>query len=763
MPLRTALPLLTTVALLPAQDPYGRIELGMEETRRAADALGREPDNVLRDLASGDTALRRAAGTVLRELDAALQARLLRARLWSDEPEVALGAAVATPAWWLDSIEAERAVAVLTPRLFAEDAGIDIAEFAALLDADDVARLLADPAPLPRAHPRYVERLHRPMRPEHLPLLAQLAISDDALAREGALSSMRVVAELTDRYRENVASTVLTWPGGLPMRLRFDAARDRDPVTPRSFDLPEPTGGFPPLLSLALRRVFVVPADEAIEGFGKWAWRWASDARAAPGDLPLVEVLAKRGDLARRVAARAAADIGALSVLRSLRKDGEPMVRALATCGLARAGDAGALGDLEAGHRADPSTLAAWLEADTAAAIRALERAFAADDADRVAELLAAAMESARLAPFRIPPDFGAVLADRLAQDVVPGRMLAAVADVLPGARTRALAEAWFDRFDADSIDSPALDLLEVHDPDTLRARLRSQAREPAARNAALDALLALGDPASADELLEHVRALEEGQVEPTWTAGLPPLLALARTRAPAVEAHLRAVLDGPPTWRAFTALAAIELQRGVDPVLAGALLDDLTAYEGRAEDAWPALRDAAAHGDAGGVVLAWLEGRPLEAGPLDGLGSLDTAPSRAWLHRAVDAREHGLVWWATGELALAGDPAALDEVERVRERGWYDRIDDADPRVLTDGLDPATLGRWIRGLATNCCGAVAARRALEAVVGPRVVAALTDEGAHTPEQAAAVFLARFGDRLHASVLAGHLVVGPER
>jgi hypothetical protein len=269
----------------------------------------------------------------------------------------------------------------------------------------------------------------------------------------------------------------------------------------------------------------------------------------------------------------------------------------------------------------------------------------------------------------------------------MPADRRAFAAVVLPGCRTRAAAERacaeMDDSFFAESErdegrpSDEILAFLETAAPASFRTAIRARLGGPH-RERALYILVTIGDPASGEILVAEFGDDPER---------------LAQSRCAAVIAHLTAACraDGKDQpWEPL--IHALGAPRELRWVFLG--------------EVPPRSRERLFAGDWRGAVLAVLEEQPdIEHGDI---GALRGEPAvEAYLRRLRARRDLGLYWYATGQLAAYGDPAARAEFWQAMTDGRYRIIDESEEFARTLGLDfAATMPHWIRELRSNCCRA---------------------------------------------------------
>jgi hypothetical protein len=282
---------------------------------------------------------------------------------------------------------------------------------------------------------------------------------------------------------------------------------------------------------------------------------------------------------------------------------------------------------------------------------------------------------------------------DQFALALLSARRRARIGVVVPGCRTRRLAEAAARRlaaadFAADDDDRPTLDrdgaaFLETAAPEAFRESLRKLAAGDDGLPAAREMLLEIGDPVSGARL----------------AAWFPEDDRLARSPSP----ETRKSLEG----RVRAAAAAGSSSR-----------DDLGAATASLAVCAGLPEDAAGWGFADpptSAVDALLAGRPIDwlatclASRPDerhgNVGAVDDPRVRAYLVRLRERRDLGEYWYATGQLAAMGDPASRSDFWGAMQDGRYRVMDEAEEFERTLGWNlPETMPFWIDELRSQCC-----------------------------------------------------------
>lgn len=758
-----ALAALATLSLVRAQEEAPRRVLRDATIETVRDRFGRTPIELLAARADGEELPAAWLDERPEELDEAFWETVL-CGLWSDEPKIAYAAAGLVEEQMLDLRDIDRFVEITMPHLADEELRFSWDTFKHVLDVDRVTEvLLLEPAWNSEVRSFFMNDLHRSLRPEHLPVLAQRVNDDDPVVRAQAFRWIAWVSHYTDRQREVVAATLAKWPGsGAFVVYDYDDPSTNRPYRPRPLELGTDNGGYPPLLRAALARWFLEEPDRVDNvSFDGWLLRWAADVSPAPGDGDLLlELLRSPERYARWIAVRGAAALPSL---------GDELRAALA----AHAADAeteederywamAALSEHDAirdAARASATALAVALETDLDAAFAAWSRrALGPDTATghRAIELLVDAIELADYGPHRIPEAVRERLRAALetaAPDLDFAR-LHLVARELPACRTPALADAYLARLGPEDVATWAAAMLEVHDEDALRARLTAWARDDGDpdRDAALALLARLGAPELGELLVDWAQRTD---ADP---------FVLARSGAStAVRARLLRACAGvtdPTSDGAGPALAALGMTQGLPEASCRGWAGELAgAPPVIAREGWDRWRTQTENGDALGALLDLLAALPAKDAWFRELGLVRDPSVVAALHRAR-AVPGVSVRAVIGELALAGDPDARAELAEVRERRLYGWMDDATAPVRTLGPSLELMPYWIGEIETICCRRNGAAWAIEELTGFDTHD-MNESGLLTQHDHAAAWWARVGPHLRWSRIADRFVVAP--
>mgnify|MGYP001352491714 CR=1 FL=1 len=723
---RVAAPLALLLVVACTSSHHARDAYDPASTLAALDALPLADTFAAWTPDPADLALAAEVGTPagaarLAALEPAARVRVLRAGLRLPSGPAAAACARALPARACDLAEHRVATRLLLDDFLARQATDPDASLWLLIEhfaAADVVPILErlhglDGSRLDEARATV---LHKVMRPEFIPAVAELASSLSAPS-EQLDELVWLDAWQTDRERD----AILRWVLG-----------DAGTSLPASTAAP----GVPPLLRAYLERTG--PESAASDDrYGGWALRWLRDVRPTDADAPLLLAAAESSATVR----------WSLRQLRDARSRAwlERRIRTVPSDHAARAalavrGDTNARADLLDAAAFDADACALALEIDPAAACDALARVLldprrSVDD-ESVRDCLDAVFDAQR-APRAI---FGLTWT----RDVFDGfdaRLLAAhldarrmlhVARVVPTCWTRRVAEAAASALgdapprgflEDESVDD-VLPLLELGAPDALRAALRrwcanlGDAVVP--RADVLFLLLRLGDPASAEELVAAVRDGMLGAADEQ-----DALILLARTDAPATRAYLRSVAAGdapaPPACSPWSAVCALAVLDGLPPTVAlvpdeqdaagGAAVSNVSADELAAE-----LRALVLAGRPLDAYARMLEARADDAHEC--AGDVRDARVTSYLRRLCERRELELVPFATAELAIQGDTAARAETWQAVRTGAYRWCDELDARQRTLGWETATLPAWVDFAESSCCQLPTAERVLRDVLG---------------------------------------------
>jgi hypothetical protein len=730
------------------------------------DRGGWDPADDLLDLAArlGDPATKPAALAELAALPGARRIDVLRAGLRLRDDAAARACAARLEWKWIDGWECARCVDLLVGDVLRPGTEADFHELRSYLGSVDLARVFASAPPFPWAiePSQVVGQMHRLIRREH----AEMFLTGAGLG----------IPEIDDLMFGEYGATAFARSDAHRDAFQRRAMRD-DPAS-------TPTGpGLPPIVRRWWREAAAwEPLDDTKPWEpGGWDVRWMFDSDVSGDDSALLcDALAR---LHHRAVSRETAvlllgktrDARSESLLRKLIDDGDSCAWD-ARLALARRGDAAMLDWAETEAIEDEDALATLMEAAPDRARRFLESVLLGDDDARAHRLLE------RLERFAVPgamelpaghPDwrrtsFAGFEAAALAKPL-PALRLVRMAVVVPGMRTRRVAAAAAASLTDHDLDPARLResdgplerlpledvaaFLETGAPDAFRAKLRDVASgDGPGRETALGWLLSIGDPESAPLLVANADRLERGEV----------LVELARTQSPVVRADLERRVkaaqtagDADDLRRAVIALAVFhglpeeatyafetDFPAGaVEDVLAAKPVDALVRI-------LRALLAQAVSDDEGAesVENAWRIGAVRDPRVLD------------WLREVRRRRELGAYWYATSQLAAAGDAAARAEYWKVILDGRYRIIDDAgDEFGRTLGWDlAATLPHWISELETNCCRANVAEHVLRDTIGFR-----EGSSARTDVSRAREIWDAAGGRFVRSRIAGHWVPEP--
>jgi hypothetical protein len=539
-------------------------------------------------------------------------------------------------------------------------------------------------------------KVHVYARAAHIPALCRAWLSESPRRRGVAVEALQVALLYTDRHRQTVAETLREVAG-----------------SPEGGEGPRP--GLPPGLRQALRLIFLeeIPRVEALS-LQMWCLRWLRDERPAREDLSLLESLLA-ADLdpfphhqVLRALGRMQGPLPALPWPRLVPED--PLSARFALAARARLGDEKARRRLleEAAGSALPFALLLDALPSEALALAAgsIERGESAALLDLLTED-ETLEELLREHGLHWEPDALAPLVPAfLATDPGPHRLARALV-ALPGFRRPRVAAALLARLTEPVLRSllaesseevlqevlgeEALGVLEVLWPERLRAALRRLAasEHPELRDRSLGLLYRMGDPTSGAAILAWARRERPGEWEdlPLGPCSLP---LLGRSAGPVVQAWIArheliaawAVALGAPTSAAEDLGACYET---ADRTARQAALAHLRA------------------GRLGEAAVAVLPESPARDFPR--LGGIRHPGIARWLREERRRRERSTYWWATGQLALQGDPEARAEVWHAVVRGQYMAMQDLGGiEVLSLGHAEEALRYWLSDLESNCC-----------------------------------------------------------
>ncbi len=636
--------------------------------------------------------------------------------LWHADADIAYAGARLLSYPGLDLPASRRWLEVVWPHVFAEKLAIDWGEIRRQVSADDVARLLEDrDCWRAEVRPFFLGDMHRCMRPDHAPLLAKLAQSDDPFLRRGGFGNLGTIASLSDQHRELIGHAFLAWQVAdlRDAEAPFERSRNARHV-PRAYQLPVSRPGWSPLLRAVLERDFL-ELDKSL--FGTYWVRWAEDETPGPEDRLLLAALLECGKaegcwLALRTMARMPPD----PYLQ--RRLDTPPAHAPAGLLLAARHEWDELRELAATER---DALAVALEFDFDATFLAwCAQAFGSDAAaglEAIESLIAVAdvLES----PYQPQPQLMARLRQAIERygERLDFARLDRLVDALPAARSPQLVEWYWASITPQNLAQSAVEVFEVSPQIDLTERLYEWGRsdDAAVQAPALEVLLQLGDVTLDDAVLAHWQASHADD----------PLL-LARCRASStIDEHLRAALrrleaerEGGPSrlaCRTLAAVAAYALPAELGATWADSLFERRqTPHVEQRFGAWCTM---VLEGDAVGALLDDVAATPLRELHVRNFGLVDDDRVRDLLQR-VRSTPGAQVQDAIGQLALAGDWRCKQEIDDLRHLGVYGWFDDADHLVQAGGRTLDLVPWLLDELETNCCRRNSAASALEFLTG---------------------------------------------
>ena len=656
-----------------------------------------------RAAAFGDPSRREAALSALEEATPAERVDVLRAGLRLRDPAPARACA-ARLAWeQIDRWECARCVDLLVDGIQRPDGEGDLELFRSYLGSVELPRYLRALPPPPRKDPTdySIGQVHRIARGVHIPDYLALTRRDPEMA-DTAIGEIGLLGLWNDEHRDEVQRAFLL----------ASAAPPPGACEPRA-------DGLPPLLAAGLAWPYLDSiASRDVDPAGSlpgWDLRWLWESTPAPRDADLLTALASLypdnpfgpGGVALTLLGKLA-DPETEAYLRHRAAEDEDDS---AIWALARRGDA-AMIERTATQAAGGAefALAALMEADPARARRLLDESLLGADEAKAGHLLDALERFATPGAFFEPFGYDwrrTSLAglDRAAIDAhLPAVRLARIGVTVPGCRTRALAEAAVsalrpgdlvdDRIAEEALGRGQLDeiggFLETAAPASFTAALRA-IRKAGLEDAPLatDWLVAMGDAETAAAVV----------AEPTddWHR----YVELARSRSPAVIAHfekrIREERDLPPEKSDVPGLVvALAVTHGLPEEAASALTYSDTPLP-------PAALDAVLDGRPVDALAAVLAAHPDDW--TGAVGAVDDPRVRAWLARLRERRDLGLYWYATGQLAVLRDQAALADFWGAMQDGRYRIQDEAEEFERTLGWDlAATMPFWIEELRSQCC-----------------------------------------------------------
>jgi hypothetical protein len=739
--------------------------VGQTEGELVAKALGAEPFEALRAIgaAKGDAAL--ALGAQLREKlgeDSVLRYRLLRLGLGSDDERVVFGAAVLNFGNDIPVPELRHAAAVIVPRFGDADCPVDFGQLLALWGSRDVPAAIARIPSLPaEMGVKWLQELHRLVRPEHVPAMCALALRTTGDVQRVAWEDARFPVDYSGEPAALVVDTFLQLVGAKP-----DAAGE----------------GLPGNLTATLRVLLDHDAHgttPAVAGPWNLCARWLLASRAGPKDLPLLQRILVGPSPLLWLEVAALHALGTLrdpvsaAMLRKHAAGQDEDLRRGALAGLAMRGDAEALATLFAG---DQESLGCALTVASPTERRTfwerLLRGPVEPAIQRVQTIGELGKELWPLTGPRFDDSWFAGVEDLVEILDLDARLLRALIAWVPPCATRRLADRLLaqpaatvfaqsidsvtgdafadpDEFRADAGYAGVWPFLEVTAPAMFRTRLREGLAQPdpAIRGRCGALLLQLGDQESAAALLEWVKS------EPPQLDDLYPCdVLLARCHGPEIQAHFEAQLrceDGSDRWDEDAA-QALAVGLGMPSEVATAWRCDEEHYV----EVLAALRA----GDAG---AAWLASKPEceRAGEIKSLAAWADPRIQAFAKQGLDrarakARTIGLFDLVVG-IGLR-DPSAINTMRELIHDGRYVTHAAFGGQELTLGRDLVTLPFWIDEYGTNCCRRCVADEAVQSLLR---VEPVNDNCNEPPSVRLRRRLLPVQDRLRWSTLANAYVV----
>ena len=646
----------------------------------------------------GNPARRTAALVGMEMLPSQERLGILRAGLRLRDAAAARACAALLDWQRIDRWECARCVDLLVDGVLRPGDAADFEEFRSYIGSVEHSRFLRALPPLPWAEdPVYaIATMHRIARAEHIPLYIKLAKHPDPAVAATALADLGLLGRWNDDFREEVEAAFLAANGV------------------STTDLPPSDGkGLPPALTAGLRLWFLEhPAGDPAGDAWSWDLRWLWECEPGPRDAGLLIEMADHGDAQWTTLAGAAyVLLGRLSdpeteaFLRRRAEDGE----VLAVWALARRGDLEMRERLVADARAgEEFALALLMEVDPRRARRLVEETVLGRDDDAAYRMLD------DLAGFALPGAYLEPLGfawrrtsfdgfERMAMEArIPALRLACIGVVVPGCRTRSLGKEAALRLRPGGLlaegEGPDLDMeivgafLETAAPlefaDALR-RTRRAGGEDAWMASAW--LVRMGDR-------EASAALVAGGEDIGWESFLP----LARSGDPAagrwLEERVRAAVEeGDLSTEDEAAVGALAVFHGLEETAA-------IAFGGYGGEPVPtAACEAVLAGRPLDGLAAILAARPDE--PHEDVGLVRDPRVLAYLHRLRVRRDLGHYWYATAQLAVAGDAEARAEFQGAMHDGRYRIMNEADNFERTLGFDlPATMPFWLEELRSQCC-----------------------------------------------------------
>lgn len=726
--LRVLLPCLLCASVgaqSPSLEPY---ELPVDVAAAVRELTGAEPMRLLELLGDPTRQAREPAVEHWGQLDVRAQCALVRAGLRAGGSAAVGAAALAGEGDWLDLAETKAAVRAALPTCNRVDTPFDLGALFRMFDSEDAAAFLGNPGPRPREVPQFLGSMHRVLGPEHYPLIERLARSDDLLLRIEAvqyLGGRRI-------HRERIADFVITQPPGWKDEPEgVDIYSQPVPYVPLAVPSSAAREGYPAKLAALLERTFL-RGGEGPPGSQFVAFHWVGEANAGPDDQTLLlQLAACNADAARRIAVHGLAQLGSPAALDALRRIAADRAEgriapACALGALVRSGDAEAKAALAADDAPDLALAVLWSVA-RADAERRLDAAFAGGGADSMASFWRLLEQAHRGASCGMPMDgLGEALVLRARRMDPDARRLFAMLEQWSATRRPDLLARAIALLDVANVVHAPLAVLEVADPVALATALHRIVRESKDHGdsirRALPALVRMEPSLLGDA--EDVLALFGRAESWDWQEEREELrIRLAAARPEVLRDRVLAALrreHGAGTWSGAGAMAAAAAVGGVDVHLALSLRNaygERNTTPAEFEAAMAVMREPLLRGDGVAAVEALLAAADGSLCGLDGLWTLRDGRGLPYLRAARDRRELGGHREAIGQLARAGDPAALATVEHAIRARLYGWMDSWSPHVLANGHDLARVPLLVAQLDTNCCTHTVVSGALQQIV----------------------------------------------
>ncbi len=694
------------------------------------------------------------------------------AGLWSSDSEVTRGALRFVREHQMDIADIERyqrfAQSIVTNAPDDLDHLVDWDVFKHTASRDDITAILKHP-PQWKSSWRYnfASNLHRSFRPEHIPVLTQLARTRDPFLREDAFKGLGGIALYTNQHRDVIARSILGWPGP-PSKSDKDAKTPEGvvPFEPRSYDLPEKRSGFSPILHATIRRLLMDSREKLGYGIGPWLIRWTAESKADATDrellLGLLDLPSVDAQLIALLGLRHLdCDDSREAIEKVLPTLEDKTVRALAHATLvARGSGKWRVALLK---RAAEETLmcTAALAVMPELAVEAWATTALTGESARgqeAIEFLEDSLSYANYVPFRIADSTYDLVAQVVLErcDQLDADRLGMLIDRLPHCRSLALGKAFLRKMTPRVLTRSQLQFLLVVDDAGLRAKLASWLDDAGGEKHALEALLTIGSPEHGKRIVQYFKAKPVDDRH---------LLTLARSgESSAVRAYLADGLVGsggvaiPEHWREhLTAYCrALGMPAKVCRQWEYALRLVPKDIVQRDYSQW---QHALLAGKVNDVLFATLRSMSLRSLSFEHLSTVKD-PRVVELLREVCNLQGANYQWAITELAATGDKGAGQVFQQSLDRSYYGWHENIDGRLLTLGLDRSLIPYWIGEIESNCCRRIAAGQALDALCGIDV----TDTGNRcllTARDWAEAWWRRNAERLRWSDLAGRYIIGP--